>query len=311
MKKFRNYSLLAGAMLTLAFTACSNEEIENVPLEKPVAAQVTADIDQVVTRASGTSWEKDDAIGISCSSTNTSYTNMKYVTASNDGNFAHEGGAESGIFFQGTEDVEFSAYYPFTGTEASAPGTAGAISGNTREQANQKDFDYLYATASTSYATPIISFTGDNIFKHKMTRLILIIETSTSDGFNAEDVKNGTYSLSGIKHQGTFNTSNGTATATETVTNDWEITATATDANNQHIYSMILYPQSSSLTFKAVINSQTYSVEIDPALAASTSYTYTITVKKAGLEVSKCTIQGWGDEITGSGTAAMPTSKVN
>ena len=144
-----------------------------------------------------------------------------------------------------------------------------------------------------------------------MTRLILIIETPTSDGFNAEDVKNGTYSLSGIKLEGTFNTSNGTATAIETVTNDWKITATATDANNQRTYSMILYPQSSSLTFAAVINNQTYSVVIDPALAASTSYTYTITVKKAGLEVSNCTIQGWGDEITGNGTATMPASKVN
>lgn len=308
MKKFRNYSLLAGAMLTLAFTACSNEEIENAPLEKPVAAQVTADIDQVVTRASDISWENDDAIGISCSSTNTNYTNMKYVTADGDGNFTHEGGAASGIFFQGTEEVNFSAYYPFTGTEGSAPGTEGVISGNTSNQANQNNFDYLYATTSTSHATPTISFTGNNIFKHKMTRLKLIIEPSISDGFSAGDVENGTYSLSGIKHEGTFNTSNGTATATGSATNGWEITATPTDAGNQRTYSMILYPQSSSLTFTAVINSQTYSVVIDPALAASTSYTYTITVKKEGLKVSDCTIGGWGAEVTGSGTAAMPTN---
>ena len=81
MKTIRNYSLLASAMLTLAFTACSNNEIETIPYDGPVAAQVIAGIDGAVTRAADASWENGDAIGISCSSTNTNYTNMKYVTA--------------------------------------------------------------------------------------------------------------------------------------------------------------------------------------------------------------------------------------
>lgn len=308
MKQFRNYSLLAGAMLTLAFASCSNDGIENVPLEKPVAAQVTAGIDGVVTRAADASWERGDAIGISCNSTNTTYANMQYVTASGDGNFIHEGGAASGIFFQGTKDVAFSAYYPFTGTEGSAPGSEGVISGSTADQTNQKDFDYLYAGVTTNYQTPTISFTDGNKFQHKMTRLILVIETSADDGFNAGDVTSGTYSISGIKHSGTFDTETGEAVATGEVTNDWEITATAKDENNQRTYSMILYPQGSpepSLTFKAAIGGQTYSADITPALAASTSYTYTITVKKTGLEVGGCTIEAWSSQDGKNADAKM------
>ena len=60
---------------------------------------------------------------------------------------------------------------------------------------------------------------------------------------------------------------------------------------------MILYPQqNASLTFKATINGKDYTCELTPALAAATSYTYNITVKKTKLEVSNCDIADWGSE---------------
>lgn len=310
MKQIRNYSLLAGAVLTLALTSCNNNEMETIPYEGPVAAQVSAGINGVATRATDAAWANGDAIGISCSSDGdvTKYDNMKYVTVSGNGTFTHyTGNSEdlaNGIFFQGTEQVTFSAYYPFTGTEGSP---AGEISGSTKDQTNQKDFDYLYATGATAaYNSPAVSFTGtDTKFKHKMTRLILIIKASTSDGFSAGDVASGTYSISGIKHSGKFDTATGTATATDGTTNDWTITTTST--SEERTCSMILYPQGGtpSLTFKATIKDQTYTATITPALAASTSYTYTITVKKSGLTVSSCTIEGWGAEQTGDGEATM------
>lgn len=304
MNQLRNYSLLAGAMLTLALTSCGNDGIEAQVYDGPVAAQVTAGINGVLTRAMDASWDNNDAIGISCSSTNTNYANMRYVTTG-DGSFTHDGGTASGIFFQGTEEVTFSAYYPFTGTERNSAGTINGVT--TNDQTKQKDFDYLYAAnATTTYASPTISFTGASIFKHKMSRLILKITTSDAAGFNATDVKSGTYSISGIKHSGTFNTTTGTAIATDDVTNDWAITATAQDASKQRTYSMIFYPQDQpTLTFKAVIGGQTYAKDITPTLTASTSNTYTITVKKTGLVVSSSTIEGWGEEHNESGDATM------
>lgn len=301
MKKFRNYSLLAGAILTFALGSCNNNEFESVPYKGPVAAQVTAGIKGVATRAVDAYWEAGDAIGISCTGATTNYTNMKYVTANGGGAFTHyKDNVEdlaSGIFFQGREDVTFSAYYPFAGTEKSAPGTKGVISGNTSEQSNQKTFDYLYASGvKTTFANPTISFTGNNKFKHMMTRLILIIQTSATDGFSAADVESGTYLVSGIKHDGTFDTTTGTAVATGDATDDWEINAKAEDVNYQRTYSMILYPQgsqSSSLTFKVIIDGQPYTKVITPTLVASTSNTYTITVKKSGLSIDTSTIGGW------------------
>ena len=57
----KKYLIFAAAALTL--TACSNDD-ENLN-GGPVAAQVTAGIGGVQTRASGTTWDSGDAIGIS------------------------------------------------------------------------------------------------------------------------------------------------------------------------------------------------------------------------------------------------------
>ena len=323
MKTIRNYSLLASAMLTLAFTACSNNEIETIPYDGPVAAQVIAGIDGAVTRAADASWENGDAIGISRSSTNTNYTNMKYVTAQANGTFTHYNGdteeTKSGIFFQGTDQVTFSAYYPFTGTEKGLPGTDGTISGNTSSQStNQKDIDYLFAAgAKTTYASPTINFSSeDTKFKHMMARLKLVLQTSADAGFSVEDVKSGTYTLGGLKHEGTFNVKDGTAAPTSTcsVVDDWSVSTNcpSQDAGNQRIFTMILYPQdvSGALPFTATISNQNYKNSADikftnNKLVAGTSYTFTITIKKTGLTVSGCTIGGWTDVTGGSGDATI------
>ena len=296
----KKYLIFAAAALTLA--ACSNDD-ENLN-GGPVAAQVTAGIGGVQTRASGTTWDSGDAIGISTiGSTLTSYANMKYTT-SGDGNFTHAaelGGEDSGMFFQDADEtVTFRAYYPFHGNEYTDAGTISDVT--TDDQTKQSSFDFLFATGATaSKSQSTVSFNNtvkeNTSFTHRMTRLVLNITTDANAGFTASDVAQGTYSLSGIKHSGTFNTQNGTAIATGDPTPDWKITAANTGAGDEFTYSMILYPQNvASLTFKATINGQDYTCELTPALAAATSYTYNITVKKTKLEVSNCEIADWGSE---------------
>ena len=281
----KKYLIFAAAALTL--TACSNDD-ENLN-GGPVAAQVTAGIGRVQTRASGTAWENGDAIGISTTSqSQTSYVNMKYTTGG-DGNFTHAaelGGEASGIFFQDADEtVTFCAYYPYDedSNEESLPGEEGIITDvTTTDQTKQSTFDFLFATGATaSKSSPTVSFNNtvkeNTSFTHRMTK--------------------GTYFLSGIKHSGTFNTQDGKATATGDPTTDWKITAANTGTGDKSTYSMILYPQDvASLTFKATINGQDYTCELTPALAAATSYTYNITVKKTKLEVSNCEIANWGSE---------------
>lgn len=305
MKK--KYLIFAAAALTLA--ACSNDD-ENLN-GGSVAAQVTAGIGGVQTRASGTVWENGDAIGISTTSqSQTSYVNMKYTTVG-DGNFTHAaelGGEDSGMFFQDADEtVTFRAYYPYDedSNEESLPGEEGIITDvTTTDQTKQSTFDFLFATGATaSKSSPTVSFNNtvkeNTSFTHRMTRLVLNITTDANAGFTASDVAQGTYSLSGIKHSGTFNTQDGKAIATGDPTTDWKITAANTGTGDEFTYSMIFYPQqNASLTFKATINGQDYTCKLTPALAAATSYTYNITVKKTKLEVSNCEIADWGSGTT-------------
>ena len=303
--KGTKYLFLAATALSLA--ACSSDD-ENMGVnDGPVAAQITAGINDVLTRASGTTWEADDAIGVSTVSTTattggTQYNNMKYVTTG-DGNFTHSDGEASGIFFQdASETVTFRAYYPFD-EDSQEGSTASTINDvTTSVQTNQKDFDFMFATGATaSKDVPTIKFdetsnATDARFKHMMTRLVLNITTDAEAGFTADQVENGTYYLSGIKHNGTFNTENGTAEATGDVTNSWNITSYITYNNNIGACSLILYPQTgANLTFSATVGGQTYTGTLAPAFAASTSYSYDISIQKTGLKISSATIQDWSN----------------
>lgn len=279
---------------TLILTACSSQdEPWGDKLDMPVAAEVTASIGESDTRVNGTSWDPTDVIGISGGN---NYKNVKYkVTDATSGIFEPDGG--NGIFFESTNDVTFTAYYPFLVTS----GTASSITLNTSDQSKSKTFDFLRAQTTTNYKKPSVKFN----FTHAMTCLILQLKTDASAGFAASDVTSGNYKISGIKHNGTFNISTGTATANGSATADWTISATPKTSSNILTYSMILVPQTSKLKLTATIGGNDYACEFEPELNSGKSYTYTITVKKTGLEVSTCNIAKWSnDTATATGTAA-------
>ena len=160
--KGTKYLFLAATALSLA--ACSSDDENIVVNDGPVAAQITAGIN-LPTRASGTTWDAGDAIGVSTVSTTattggTHYLNMKYVTTAADGNFTHFGGEASGIFFQdASETVTFSAYYPFD-EDSQERTTAGTINDvTTSDQSAQKNFDFMFATGATaSKNSPTVKF---------------------------------------------------------------------------------------------------------------------------------------------------------
>ena len=319
MKMKKKNVLFAAAALTLA--ACSNED--EMPNNGPVAAQVTAGIGGVQTRASGTTWGNGDAIGISTTSnTLTQYTNMKYTTTGN-GSFTHAadlGGEAKGIFFQdATEVVTFRAYYPHSGDEGTEP---GQIAVDTKNQTEQSTFDFLFATGATaSKSSQTVTFTNetpettgdadDHSFHHKMAQLNVTFRVSIDDGFAANQILDGTFNLGGLVHEGTFNTTDGTTTLTGSEEADWNITSYPhTDAAPARTYSLILLPQdlsSNALNVAVSIDGQTYhnNNDIHPNLQAGYTYTYTITVKKTGLVVSGCTITAWAGGTTGEGDAEM------
>ena len=309
--------------MTLA--ACSNDE--NMVDNGPVEARVTAGLNAPDTRAIGTNWNADE-IGVWVKDAPTSdmenlYKNVLYTTTSTGATAEFTAATGQGIFFQdATETVTFAAYAPYQPStdNATLPGDNGKVDVDTETNNTeplQEGIDFLFAEGATATRTNnTVTFTNntggaDHSFHHKMAQLNVVFQVSTSDGFAANQIFGGTFNFGGLIHKGTFNVTDGTTKTTESAVVDWDISGCKhTDAATTRTYSLILLPQDLSgnpLKVAVGIDGQTYynSDAINPNLQAGNTYTYTITVKKTGLQVSGCTITNWNNGTTGSGDAQM------
>ena len=174
--KIRFFALAA---LALALAACNNDN-ENLNGD-PVAAQFTADI-ALATRASGTTWDNGDRIGITDIGNDTQYGNVPFILK--NGKFEAEGKV---IYIEDTKTHTFRAYYPYN----AAGGILAATTDATAQQ-NQPAIDFLFASGATGDKNnPVVSFTDktgkggeDNSFQHRMSRITLTFEAGDGVDFS-------------------------------------------------------------------------------------------------------------------------------
>ena len=290
--KTRHFALAA---LALALAACNNDN-EILNNDGPVAAKFTAGITPV-TRASGTTWDAGDRIGIT--GIGTVYDNVPYILK--NGTFEAEGTV---IYFQTTEEVVFRAYYPYSPTGGPFPVTTDADA-----QENQPAIDLLFASGATgSTHSPEVSFIDktdeggeDHSFHHCMSQLTLTFEEGS--GVNFDLVKPVGYTLSGLKLEGSFNTATGIAAVGDQAQAE-DLTITLDGAVRS---SLILIPQeTNTLSLKVSYNGQTYYATLtvpQGKLKAGDNYIYTVTVRNKGIEVSKAEIATW-NEVNGGSVGA-------
>ena len=285
------------AALALALVACNNDN-ENLNGD-PVAAQFTANI-APATRASGTTWDNGDRIGITDIGNDTQYGNVPFILK--NGKFEAEGKV---IYIEDTKTHTFRAYYPYN----AAGGILAATTDATAQQ-NQPAIDFLFASGATGDKNnPVVSFTDktakggeDNSFHHRMSQITLTFEAG--DGVNFSVVKPERYTLAGLLLTGTFNTADGIATA-DNGAQTGELTMNLADGNLTS--SIILFPQTvASLPLVVNYKGQEYHATLtmpEGALQAGNNYTYTVKVNATGLTLEGCTIGNWVDGGGESGAA--------
>lgn len=298
--------LFTFAALALALAACTNDN-ENLN-DGPVAAVINAEIsDAVATRASGTTWEDKDKIGVSTiAGTGTYYNNICYER--NGSSFTATG---ENIYFQTPESVTFRAYYPFTGTPGESAGVLTGVSTGSENQTaeNRPLIDFLYATGATADTHhPTIDFTDntkdngrDCSFHHCMSQITLTFEAGSGISFTA--VKPVSYKLSGLTLTGSFDTETGVAKADENA----QAADLTMGLGGALTSSVILFPQTiTSIDLTVNFNDNDYNATLtvpDGALQAGNNYTYTVKVRNRGIEVSQATIAAW-NEIDGGEVGA-------
>lgn len=312
-------------MATLAaavLTACNNDE-NNVIDTGSSQATFTAAIDgQVNTRAYDRTWEAGDAIGISGISGGITYTNVQYVTDSEgtNGNFRVETSGNE-IYYQDDNPVTFTAYYPW----ANLASGVTTITADTRAQASQSDFNFLWSRQTGSKASPNVQF----LFAHKMAKLVLTIQKGNDVSY--QEVQDAVLSLGGFKYSGTFNVTDGTTSTADDLATGWTFAGNTSEtgynapfvpnATAESVsYTLILFPQefSSPLPITATLTGmQSFSATLDFTAAnvdagdtdaknewvAGRQYNLSVTLHKTDITVDGCTIQGW-DEANGGNVNA-------
>ena len=290
--------LFAFAALGIALTACTNDN--EMTDNGPVAAVINAEIsDAVATRASGTTWDENDRIGLT--GIGTQYDNVPYIM--NGGTFKEDG---ESIYFHTTEKVVFRAYYPYEENGGTLTATTDATA-----QKNQPKIDFLYATGATaSTHNPEVNFTDgtkaggkDCSFHHCMSQITLTFEAG--DGVSFSAIQPESYTLSELVLTGSFDTTTGIAKTDEKAqAADLEMPISSTLTS-----SVILFPQAkASIGLTVVFNGNDYNATLtvpDGELKAGNNYTYTVTVRNKGLSIASAEITDWNPVISGDVSAEL------
>ena len=283
-----NTRLFAFAALALSLAACTNDN--EVMDNGPVAARINAEISNAVaTRASGTTWNENDRIGLT--GIGTQYDNVPYIM--NGGTFKEDG---EPIYFHTTKDVVFRAYYPYDENGKTLKATT-----DDEAQKNQPKIDFLYATGATaSTHNPTVNFTDgtkaggkDCSFHHCMSQITLTFVAG--DGVSFSAIQPESYTLSGLVLTGSFDTTTGIAK-----TDDGAQAANLDmPIGSQLTSSVILFPQTvTALPLYVKYNGERYKATLnipEGALQAGNNYTYTVKVRNRGIEVSQATIAAWNE----------------
>ena len=235
----------------------------------------------MATRAAGTAWAADDAIGVSGRTGLVEYIHVKYVTTAGDGKFTvvnNGPGEDNDIYFQDKRSATFTAYYPFNGETGTATGANGIISKS--------------ITASSS--NPNVKFQ----FKHCMSRIIL----NFLPGNGIASLSNLEYTINDLALEGTFNTKTGATAGTATGNLTLSVSNNASGMSS----TLIVFPQQANgANIKITMNGVDYTGTIDfpenadngstRELRAGYSYTYNVKMNNGSLGIELADINEWGD----------------
>ena len=279
MMKIRHFALAA---LAISMAACTSDN-ENMNTDGPVAAKFIADITPATrVNSEGTEWTEGDRIGV----TGANFTNVPYKREY--GMFVPDGTV---IYFDDTETHTFHAYYPYQAE-------GGTVTVSTAADKQGTDIDFLFASGATGDTrNPTVSFTGDHAFKHCMS--LIKFTFKPGDGIMFSETEPASYTLGGLKIEGTFDTATGTTAVTAAANSPITMQLNGATASQ-----VIILPQEVTIPLDLSVsyNGQSYKATLKlpetPTAnfyTAGYAYTYNITLNNKDIEVSEPTITPWKD----------------
>ena len=282
--KTKKWSMAAALALALVACGDENELAGDVQaLDSPEEVSFSAGI---LSRASGSSWEAEDKVGISATGGGTSYSNVQYQVAEAGASVAFNPVGEA-ICYTTNAPMSFTAYYPYAETLDN-----GFIYKNMAE--TQEGVDFLWAGVNDHpyTETPVVSFT----FRHQMA--LLEVQVTSDVDLSGKDVVIG-----GLKHDGGFNTAIGEAKPkAEAPAEDWTVGTSV--SGTEFNFSGFIYPQDANeltvkvgeLEAKLLLGEDVLGEDV---FQAGYKYTVTATIDdgkiNAKITINGNTIESWKD----------------
>lgn len=301
----KEQAFICALLATVLLPGCS-EDRENTSqsTDGRVALQATSGI-QMTTRAYDKTWEAGDAIGIYMLNGDATdgNGNRKYTTAEKTENGSFTAAEGQTLYFpvDGSQR-DFVAYYPYR--ETLAEGNVYTV--DVSRQTPQKDIDLMGTPKVTGKDKndPHVAF----VFTHKLVKLDITIQ---ADGTSLTDDKlaGTTVSISNQQTAATYNVVTG-GEATVTTGTPAEIALHTDGLKAEGIVLPAATTAGMVLTFTVPgLGRQAFHWNVNSAakskkFEAGSKYLYTITIGKAGVEVSS-KVEDWtpGNEGGETGNA--------
>ncbi len=259
----KSKSFISSIFFALLVSSCNHTKEVAQPSSHIV--NFTGSFNEQVSRASNTSWSKNDAIGVfmlKSADKQVLEINKQYITTSENGYFTPING--NLLYPTNGDKVDFIAYYPYM------PGTTlASYAINTATQNNLEAIDILYSNNLTERNSTHRFNTLQ--FRHLMSKIVLNISSEkTLTGLTA--------TIKDIKTKGTLDLKNGTITLDETSTADVPMHI----SNDQQTAEAVLLPQTQNSTIKITLQfngkTRTFDTKLSQ-LEGGVKYTYNIKVK--------------------------------
>lgn len=287
--------LTLAAVAALMFSCSENPspEPEPTPTPPPTPEKWAINISTSITRATDTSFENGDKVGIYVvNQPNTLKTTGNH--ADNIG-FTYSGSwsAPTTIYWKDeTTKADFYCYYPYSSSISNIEAYPFAVKADQSSVANYKASDFLWG--KTTGVAPTKDAVGITV-KHAMSNVI--VELVAGNGYTAEDMASASVAICGLKTNSTINLATGTITPTGDAQ---EITPMV---ENDYRRALVV-PQSVSNAdlIKVTIGDKVYTLNQSIEFKSGKQHTCTLTVERTnqGINIG---IDGWeteGDDFGGT-----------
>lgn len=274
LNKYVYTTAIVGAML---FTGCAADEDTTKIPDTPEDTAVRF-ISKVETRATASSFDANDAIGIYMIKTGTKLTtanimentaNRQYVTPDKS-TFKPIAEEQTVYFPKDNSVVDFISYYPFS-EQVTATFTLPI---NVADQSKQASIDLLYSNNAKrrEYTNP----STELVFKHQLARLHFVLKPGK--GLTDELMKGATVTLKGMNTQADFSLATGELAAK---VSEKDIAA-LTSADGKTAEAIVLPSKGEGKQFVFKVNNEPfyYNLTASDVLVSGEQYTYNVTLNR-------------------------------